>query len=269
MVDVFALDSATHLHDEHRDKVLVIGSQGTIGPSLWAAQAGVRAVILNDAGVGKDNAGISGLGYLQDWGLPAACIAATSARISDGEDMLRRGVISHVNNLAARLGVTAGQTCAAAAEALTTAAPYTGTPDASDQPQRHLLTEKNGVKVWGLDTMPLMTEDDAGHIIVTGSHGGLVGGDPKSANRGIALRAAIYHDAGIGPDDSSTSRLPALDGFEIIGATVSAETARISDARSCYEDGSLSLVNDRARAAGGSPGMPAREFVSKILNGTP
>lgn len=265
LVEIYTAASATQLGPEAKDAVAVIGSQGTVGPALWAAQAGVRAVILNDAGVGKDNAGITALDYCRKLRLAAACIAAKSARISDGEDMMVRGVISHANDHAEACGVTAGQACRDAAKALRQAAPFSGTPDAGDAPQRHLLAKSNGVKVWGLDTSGLMTDEDAGHILLTGSHAGLVGGDPASANRGVMFRAIIHNDAGIGPDDSSTSRLPVLDGLGLAGATVSAASARISDARSTYEDGVLSLVNDTARAAGGAAGMAARDFVARLL----
>ncbi|HEV8679931.1 MAG TPA: hypothetical protein VGQ90_11185, partial [Stellaceae bacterium] len=47
----------------------------------------------------------------------------------------------------------------------------------------------------------------------------------------------------------------------IAAATVSADSARIGDARSTYEDGVLSRVNTRAGALGLVPGMTAREAV--------
>lgn len=265
MADILTLASATQLKGDAAGKVAVIGSQGTAGPALWAARAGVRAVIFNDAGVGKDNAGITALAYCQKLGMAAACIDARSARMSDGEDMLARGVISYANELAQRVGVFAGQSCRDAAEALRSARQFSGEPSAADEPRRHLLAERNGIKVWGLDTGGLMTDEDAGHILLTGSHGGLVGGDPASANRGVMFRAIIHNDAGIGPDDSTASRLPVLDTLGVPAALVSAASARISDARSTYHDGVLSLVNDTARAAGGSPGMSAKDFVEKLL----
>lgn len=267
MADIITLASATQLKENAAGKVAVIGSQGTAGPALWTARVGVRAVIFNDAGVGKDDAGVTALTYCQNLGMAAACIASRSARMSDGDDMLARGVISHANTLAKALGVHPGQSCSDAAEAMCSAKQFLSEPSAADEPQRHLLTERNGVKVWGLDTGGLMTKDDAGHILLTGSHGGLVGGDPASANRGVMFRAIIHSDAGIGPDDSTTSRLPVLDTLGIPAALVSAASARISDARSTYHDGVLSLVNDAARNAGASPGMSAKDFVEKLLDG--
>jgi hypothetical protein len=57
------------------------------------------------------------------------------------------------------------------------------------------------------------------------------------------------------------SRLPALDSRGIAALTVAAESARIGDARSSYEDGVLSRVNRRAAALGLKPGMTARDAV--------
>ena len=41
-------------------------------------------------------------------------------------------------------------------------------------------------RVWGLDSNSLVRPEDAGAILVTGSHGGLLGGRPESA---IGVRA--------------------------------------------------------------------------------
>ena len=98
-------------------------------------------------------------------------------------------------------------------------------------------------------------------VIVTGSHGGLLGGRPETALKYDAL-AALFNDAGIGIDEAGVTRLPALDTRGIAAGTVAAASARIGDARSAYEDGVLSRVNDRAAMLGIVSGMTAREFVA-------
>ncbi|MBT3915084.1 MAG: hypothetical protein HN731_03630 [Rhodospirillaceae bacterium] len=264
-IEIIPLDSATQLGESAADKVFVIGSQATAGPALWAAKAGVRAVIFHDTGVGKDEAGLSALPYLQKLGMAAACINSQTARISDGKDMLTRGVISHCNVLAEELGVKAGQPCRDAAELLRAASQFSGEPDESDEPLRHNLGEINDISIIGLDTMPLITAEDSGQIVITGSHGGLVGGgDPANATRGIAVKAAIFHDAGMCPDNSSTSRLPALDQLAIPAATVGAMSARISDAISMFDTGELSMVNKTAQELGANIGMSAKKFCELI-----
>ncbi len=88
---------------------------------------------------------------------------------------------------------------------------------------------------------------------MTGSHGGLLGGRPDTALKAAAL-AALFNDAGIGIDEAGVTRLPALDSRGIAAGTVAASSARIGDARSTYEDGILTRVNQRAAAHGIAPG---------------
>ena len=61
----------------------------------------VRAVIMNDAGIGKDKAGIVGLDFLDQIGLVAATADARTFHIGDGDHVLAHGVISYVNRTAA------------------------------------------------------------------------------------------------------------------------------------------------------------------------
>ena len=105
-------DSVTTLPATARGAVLLSGSHGGTYAAYLAARAGVRAVILNDAGVGRDRAGIGGLALLDTIGMAAATISHRSARIGDGEDGRQRGVISHVNRHASALGVKAGMPAA-------------------------------------------------------------------------------------------------------------------------------------------------------------
>jgi hypothetical protein len=115
-------------------------------------------------------------------------------------------------------------------------------------------------QVWALDSASLVAPEHKDAIVLTGSHGGLLGGRPETALK-YDVRAAFYNDAGIGIDEAGVSRLPALDRRAIAAATVSAASARIGDARSTFEDGMLSRVNTSAAALGLAPGMTARDAV--------
>jgi hypothetical protein len=241
--------SVTKQGPERAGCVLVAGSHGGIFAGFLAAQARLRAVILNDAGVGRDDAGIAGLAYLQGIGMPAATVSCMSARIGDGADMLSRGIISHANERARALGVAVGQACAEAAALLRHAhtdlaavPPYTES--------RYALRENLGVPlVWGLDSASLVQPEDSDRILMIGSHGGLLGGDPASALRGAGL-----------------TRLPALDARGMPAATVDCWSARIGDARSMWQTGTLSHVNAAARALGAAPGISACAFAD-LING--
>ncbi|MFD1526950.1 hypothetical protein, partial [Halolamina salina] len=67
-----------------------------------------------------------------------------------------------------------------------------------------------------------------------------------------------------GKDGAGRSRLPFLDERSIPAATVAHDTARIGDARSTWEDGVVSAVNDTAAARGASTGMDCRAFVAAL-----
>ena len=122
---IVAADSVTKPGDA-AGKVLVGGSHEGIVSAWFAAQSGARAVILHDAGVGKDASGIAGLAWLEKLGMAAAAVSHTSARIGDGADVLANGLISHANAHARALGVVAGMPCKDAAVRLARAQPPIG-----------------------------------------------------------------------------------------------------------------------------------------------
>lgn len=251
--------TATKLGSEAAGAVVVSGSHGGAYVGYLVAKAGARAAILNDAGVGRDGAGIAGLERCAAIGMAAATVAHHSARIGDAEDGLRRGVISHANELARSLGCVPGTSCRDAAARLTRAPLPTGRMPAYDE-ARHLIGETaDGRRIVCLDSASLVGPDDAGQIVITGSHGALVGGRRENALRVDAL-AALFNDAGIGA--AGVGRLPALDARGIAAAAVACDSARIGDGRSTYFDGILSRVNRTARRAGARPGMTARRFIA-------
>src|SRR5205085_879986 len=87
--------------DAARAAVVVNASHGGVYAVYCAAKLGVAAAIFNDAGVGREQAGIGGLDYLQALGIAAASVGHATARIGDGGDMVARGRITHLNALAA------------------------------------------------------------------------------------------------------------------------------------------------------------------------
>ena len=98
--------------------VAVSGSHGGISSAHYALAARPLIAVFNDAGVGKDAAGLAALSFLQSHGIAACTVAHHSARIGEARSTLHDGVISHCNALAAALGARAGQTCAALIAAL-------------------------------------------------------------------------------------------------------------------------------------------------------
>jgi hypothetical protein len=263
--DIVVLDSITAALESHRGRVVIAGSHGGAYCGWLAARARLRGVLLNDAGIGLDRAGVGALALLDKAGVPAAAIDYRSARIGDGADMAARGSVSIVNDCARALGAREGMgaiLCASLFEAATL-------HDAQLAPPRETRTQLSadngaGIEVMGLDSNSLVKAEDACRIVVTGSHGGLLGGRPASAIR-LPVRAAVYNDAGGGADDAGWSRLPALDARGIPAMTVGCMTARIGDARSAWLTGIVSVVNARAQALGIRPGMPLPRALSRAV----
>ena len=100
------LDSISHVNAADAGHVVIAASHGGASAAEFARPHRLAAVFLNDAGVGKDHAGIAALAMLE---IPAATVSHLSARIGDVEDMWQHGVLSHVNASAARRGLNAGQ----------------------------------------------------------------------------------------------------------------------------------------------------------------
>ncbi len=95
------LDSISFLAASDDGAVVVCASHGGASSGEYASRYRPGLVIFNDAGVGKDEAGIEALRVLAEQGIPACTVSHESARIGDVADTWQHGVLSHVNRLAA------------------------------------------------------------------------------------------------------------------------------------------------------------------------
>ena len=264
---VVVLDSVTHLDAKHKGAVAYCGSHGGIYAAYYAAYKGLAAVILNDAGIGRERAGVAGLDLLAKLGVPSATISHMSARIGEGADGVARGVLTTVNAPASAIGLKPGQSCRDALVLLADAKPKPAPAPAPLEESRFEVPEasRDGVKVIVIDSMSLVKPEDDGHIIVSASHGGALGGRPEMAIK-YPVFACVCNDADKGVDGAGVTRLPALDQRGIAGACVSAFSARIGDGRSTYADGYISVVNETARRHGGQVGQSCKEFVAAMVS---
>jgi len=258
------VDTSTRLGPGAAGRVVVCGSHGGAYAAWLLARARVRAAISNDAGVGKDRAGIGGLPWLDGLGIAACTVGHDSARIADGADTLAAGRISHANEAAAALGVTAGMRCAEAAALLAGAKPFEGEVPAFGE-TRARIPASGHRDVWALDSISLVQPGDRRSIVLSGTHGALLGGRAADGLLSVDVFAAFFNDAGGGKDDAGYARLPVLDPRGIAAATVSTDTARIGDGRSTYDTGVLSRVNAIAERLELRVGMSAREAVARLL----
>ncbi len=259
---IIVADSITTVTDSSIRPVIVTGSHGGLTAARFASKHNPNGVIFNDAGIGIDCAGISGLKFLNTIGIPAATVGYDTARVGDGADMMTRGRISHCNELASQIGVVPDLRCEEAAKIMASAQ----TPDCFDvSPTEEIrrCVATGLIEVWLLDSASLVQPSDAGHIVITGSHGGLIGGDWSKAIKAPVLYA-VFNDAGIGIDNAGIGRLDALASQGIAAATVSANTAKIGDATSTWETGEISACNKIAMTRGVTPGLSTIESVDRL-----
>jgi uncharacterized protein YunC (DUF1805 family) len=257
------LDSITDVSDTDTGKLVLSGSHGGLYPASVASRAGVRAVVFNDAGIGLDAAGVSGVVRLADVGMAAAAVDCFSARIGSTDDMLAHGVISFVNACAKQTGVAVGMKVTDdLLQLLKAEPPHTQLPSVPEA-RWETVDESSGVSLLCVDSASLVTPEDAGRIIVTGSHGGLIGGNPARALKARA-RLAVFNDAGGGKDEIGLSRLPALDAVGVAALTVAGNSAVIGRAQSCLDSGVISHVNALAAELCLKPGMPFRSALANL-----
>ncbi|MBA3479151.1 MAG: hypothetical protein H0T52_12265 [Lautropia sp.] len=263
---MLTVHSITRVAAEHVGQVVIAASHGGVYAGFCAAEGGVRAVIFNDAGVGRERAGVGSLDYLEGLGIAAAAADSRSCRIGDADDMRECGIVSFVNATAAALGCVPGQRVPDCADRMRGARLSTTAVPARAESRYVAQTAPGAPLVIVMDSVSLVQPSDAGAVVVTASHGGLLGGDPASALKVDAL-AAVYCDAGFGKDRAGVTRLPALEARGIAAATVSSDSARIGDGQSVYEDGVLSCVNDKAASLGIAVGDTVQELIRKTLGG--
>lgn len=106
---IVLLDSVTQTAAEHAGCIVVTGSHAGRSVVKYACAVPAKLYVFNDAGIGKDGAGIAALAELEAQGIAAVAVAHTSARIGEALDTWQNGVISAVNAAAARLGLAPGQ----------------------------------------------------------------------------------------------------------------------------------------------------------------
>jgi hypothetical protein len=105
---IVIMDSLSQITDEDRGQIVVAASNGGLAAGHAARDYACACVVLNDAGIGRDDAGIAGIKALDPHGIPAVAVSHESAEISDGMDMWDNGIVSYVNAVAAAAGFAVG-----------------------------------------------------------------------------------------------------------------------------------------------------------------
>ncbi len=105
---VILMDSITKVEQGDAGAIVVSASHGGQSSGEFALAVPLTAVFFNDAGIGKDEAGVAGLAMLDAQGVPACAVGHESGRIGDAADMWAHGLLSRVNATAAARGAAAG-----------------------------------------------------------------------------------------------------------------------------------------------------------------
>jgi hypothetical protein len=107
-VAVTLLDSVSEIQPDDAGTIVVTGSHGGRSSGAIAARVNAMAVFFNDAGVGKDRAGLVALTMLDSQGIIGGAVGHETARIGDARDAWRSGVLTHVNQTGHAAGLVPG-----------------------------------------------------------------------------------------------------------------------------------------------------------------
>lgn len=262
-VRVLVTDSSTLLGPEARGQVAVCGSHAGVNATLFAAAAGAKAAIFNDAGIGKEEAGIAGLRATEPYAMAVAAADFRSARIGDGHDLYRSGLISHRNRWAEDAGVRIGMQVADAARLLAAWTAAAGDPRPSSPRDRSPEMVRLGRhRIVVADSISQVEHGHIGLVVVSGSHGGMVAGRAVK----VKVGGAFFNDAGVGKDGAGITRLPVLEGQGIPAATVAHTSARIGDGLDTLRSGLISHANPLALGAGVSLGQSVEKAALAMAN---
>lgn len=262
---ILVMDSASSLTDADKGVFLIAGSHCTAMAARLTLPFEPRAVILNDAGGGKEGCGTAGLAVFDAFAVPAAAVDCFTARIGDGPDMLEQGRLSTLNAQAAKRGLRPGMPVTEAMDLLARAL-INEPPGARPAALLTVMPGPKGHQICLADTVSLLDTRHRGVIAVVGSHGSDVTGQHLLR---IRAAAGFANDAGGGRQDAGFSGLQMLEAQGLPGATYAHTSAMIGDARDGWENGLLSRVNGPAARLGLSPGMPVQAAASVIATALP
>ncbi|HSV80368.1 MAG TPA: hypothetical protein VLK85_14335 [Ramlibacter sp.] len=266
---VLAMGSVAYATPADRGHVIVTGSHGGRSAGEYAARVAPLAAVANDAGMGKNQAGIAGLRALDSRRIIGIGVSHTSARIGEGLDGWEHGRVSYVNETGARAGVHEGALLREALEALlrrspldTMIAPEDGGEWVAGSMRREIVLEDSGLRVLALDSASLLQPQDEGQIVIAAGNGGLESG---MLTRRFRCALAAFNDAGIGKDGAGVAGLGVLDQAGLPGLGVSHLSAEISDGMDTWNHGVISTVNEAAAARGIRVGESVQAAVQRLL----
>lgn len=272
---IVLLDSLGDLQPDNTCPILVCashcGDNGTFARKL--KKGGVKAVFLNNAGIGKNQAGISGLSHYAARGILACAVDHFSAEIGVAADTWESGIISHTNTIAKEAGILPGDSVQNAVSKIInfidnmsfqnkiSESVITEEKSSKVDLKKQIQTQIDGVNVTVSDSITFLNEDNAGDIVVCGSHGGVSAGHYAQKHR---LKAVFLNDAGIGKNNAGIKSLDSLCDVGILACTVDCMSAEIFNGLDVFENGIISVCNQLAIFKNIRVNMTVKEAVKYI-----
>ena len=273
---VILLDSLGDLQPDNSSPILVCGSHcgdnGTFARKLKNCR--VKAVFLNNAGIGKNQAGISGLSHYEAENIVACAVDHFSAEIGVARDTWESGIISHTSTLAEEIGIKIGDFVKeAVAKIINLIDLPTSTQKNKNSEsliiekkensskvdlKKQIQTQIDGVNITVADSITFLNESNAGDIVVCGSHGGVSAGHYAQKH---CLKAVFFNDAGIGKNNAGAKSLESLSDAGILACTVDCMSAEIFNGQDILDNGIITVCNQLAKSKNIKEGMMIKEAI--------
>ena len=254
---IITMDSIAQMSPDETGHLVVAGSHGSESAARHVARYMPFGIILNDAGKGKNDAGISGLHVLEAMGILGATVDCMSARIGEGQDSYQSGVISAINDKAREAGICVGMKVVEAAKLMFVARESTEKIRGA-----FIIHEDTDGRIYVTDTISYLNEVHRESVVVGGSH---CAHTTYDFVKGLNLRGIFLNDAGKGRDGAGISGLPVYKIAGIPAGAVDCMTARIGHGLDTWENGIVSSANELAQELGIATGMQVREAAFKVL----
>lgn len=272
---VVLLDSLGDLQPSNTSPILVCGSHcgGNRALAALVRLCHFKAAFLNNAGVGKNQAGTRGLAHYEAEHVIACAVSHDSAEIGVARETWESGIISHTNTLAENSGIQVGDSVQLAiAKILDSLENDVSTQEINvdintqDKKSEKALKQQeqvlvNGITITVTDSITFLSEKNAGEIVVCGSHGGVSAGHYAQKH---SVRAVFFNDAGIGKNNAGIKSLETLSAAGIMACTVNCFSAEIFNGHDALENGILSVCNALAKSKGIQENMSVKDAIGLI-----
>ena len=275
---VILLDSLGDLQPSNSSPILVCashcGDNGTFARKLKNCH--VKAVFLNNAGIGKNQAGISGLSHYEAENILACAVDHNSAEIGVARDTWESGIISHTNTLAEEAGIQPGDSVQEAVARIIKIIDKTSLNpnnksfeylinDEKENSSKVDLKKQTQTQIDGsitvTDSITFLNESNAGDIVVCGSHGGVSAGHYAQKHR---VKAVFFNDAGIGKNNAGIKSLDSLSDAGILACTVDCMSAEIFNGQDILDNGIITVCNQLAKSKNIKEKMTVKDAIKYI-----